>query len=460
MNKLLQIIVDISNAKGTKAKSKILENVANGKTCNTTTDCERLKVLLKTAFDPFVITHINKINIGSSLDPVHLIDDKVEVSFKEFVALVNKLVSVKAMNNDLRSEVELFCKRVQDKEQREVLVKIFTKSLNIGVSTSSINKVFPNLIFDRSLMLASKDMSVVKEWNPADTIINVKYDGIRLVAYHAKDAIDFQFFTRSFNKINSAYLKTIEDQLKLIFLDNGNQYKKTFFVDGELTSKDRLSVSGDLNRMLRETYTGTGDNLIYNIFDLVESDAIVENDPKHVDQRQYYERKKTLEILYKAVDKPANVVFAEEYKIKSFDEIQGIYDKMRKRGEEGVIVKNLTSIYEFDRSENWVKIKAVETADLLIKAINIGAAGTKLANTCGAILCETADGQLSVNVGGLDDATRDLLWKNQKKYLGTICEVFYNAIIKDKQGGNSLFLPRFAQFRVDKLEANSFKELK
>lgn len=457
---MLQTVVDISNQHGTKAKTKILEIIAVGKY---STDCAEFKYLLQVAFDPFILTHISKIDVGNSVDPIHLLGDSNSgVSFAEFKKLVSKLTAVKAMNNDLRAEAESFCKRIADKNQREVLVKILTKSLNIGISTSSINKIWPNLIFNREVMLASKDMSVVKDWKPEDIIINVKYDGIRLIAHHAKGAKGFQFFTRSFNEISQQYLSTINTQLVDIFLSHPGSLDEVFFVDGELTSKTRLAVSGDLNRMLRDTYVGTGDNLIYNVFDYVHSDAIVENIPKHIDQYPYRVRKDHLKRLIFSTE-IENVVYAEEYTIKSFDDIQPIYDKMIKRGEEGIIVKNLNAAYEFKRSDWMVKMKAINTADLIIVHVNRGKDGTKFANSCGAVDCETSDGKLSVNVSGMTDEIRDKLWKSPKTYIGTIVEVLYNAKIANKNGENSLFLPRLKPdnpFREDKVNANTLEELK
>ena len=68
----------------------------------------------------------------------------------------------------------------------------------------------------------------------------------------------------------------------------------------------------------------------------------------------------------------------------------------------------------------------------------------------GALVCETEDGKVRVNVGtGFSDELRKELIPDNT--LDKIVEVLYNARISKKNGGkDSLFLPRFIGFREDK----------
>ena len=77
----------------------------------------------------------------------------------------------------------------------------------------------------------------------------------------------------------------------------------------------------------------------------------------------------------------------------------------------------------------------------------------------GAIICESADGIIKVNVGsGFNDEHRKSY--KEKDILGKIVSIKYNARIKNKSGEESLFLPVFVEIREDKDSADSSKEVK
>lgn len=128
------------------------------------------------------------------------------------------------------------------------------------------------------------------------------------------------------------------------------------------------------------------------------------------------------------------------------------------RGEEGVIAKNLKGKWEPKRSKNLCKFKAEETADLVVVDWEPGQG--KYEGQLGALVCETSDGKVRVNVGsGFSDEQRRYITKDNS--VDKIVEIKYNAKITKKDGGaDSLYLPRFIGFRVDKNQADSSEEIK
>ena len=77
----------------------------------------------------------------------------------------------------------------------------------------------------------------------------------------------------------------------------------------------------------------------------------------------------------------------------------------------------------------------------------------------GAIICESADGIVKVNVGsGFNDAQRKQYWK--ENLVDKIVAVKYNSRIKNKAGEDSLFLPVFIEIRNDKDIADKSKDIK
>ena len=77
----------------------------------------------------------------------------------------------------------------------------------------------------------------------------------------------------------------------------------------------------------------------------------------------------------------------------------------------------------------------------------------------GALVCESSDSIIRVNVGsGYSDEQRDEY--THSKVMGKIVTVKYNARIKDKSGVESLFLPVFIELREDKDAADSSDKVK
>ena len=74
----------------------------------------------------------------------------------------------------------------------------------------------------------------------------------------------------------------------------------------------------------------------------------------------------------------------------------------------------------------------------------------------------SSDKLVEVNISGFSDDLRKWITENIDSLLGTIATVIYNERIKsrDRPDVDSLFLPRFAEFRTDKTVANSSKEIK
>ena len=114
----------------------------------------------------------------------------------------------------------------------------------------------------------------------------------------------------------------------------------------------------------------------------------------------------------------------------------------------------MTGVWEDKRVKTQIKFKAELDCDLRIKAIQPGTG--KYEGMVGAYICESEDGVIEVDVGsGLSDEDR----KNFD-VIGKILAVVYNARIKNKQGKQSLFLPRAVEIREDKTEADRSEKIK
>ena len=120
------------------------------------------------------------------------------------------------------------------------------------------------------------------------------------------------------------------------------------------------------------------------------------------------------------------------------------------QGEEGIILKDLSGIWQNRRSKTQIKFKGELECDLKIVGVEEGTG--KYAGMLGAIICESADGVVKVRVGsGFNDEQRKTYTAD---LVDKIVAVKYNMRIKNKLGEESLFLPIFIEVRDDKDEAD------
>ena len=126
---------------------------------------------------------------------------------------------------------------------------------------------------------------------------------------------------------------------------------------------------------------------------------------------------------------------------------------------EGVIVKSPYNIWKDVRATDMVKFKAELDCDLRVIAVET--ASGKYEGMLGALVCESDDHKVQVKVGtGYTDEMRSEFIKQD--LIGKIVTITYNARIKDKNRPDvdSLFLPRFVEFREDKDVTNTSEEIK
>ena len=234
MRKELQVLYDISQISGkgsTKLQTELLAE-------NLTKD---MKYLLDIAFNPFVTTKLNKLDVietGVILDPIT----------EQYSGYIGQLIKAKSANNDLRRTMGRYIGSVDlPPHLKQLLLDITTKNLVIGIKEKTINKAAGyELIPNPSLMLAKEEEGVIETWDKIHC--EVKYDGVRIIGL-VKDG-DIKFYSRNFNEVDNTRLSRIKRDL-LVLLE-GDLSKEVFF-DGELTDFDRKTVSGKFNKILKGT---------------------------------------------------------------------------------------------------------------------------------------------------------------------------------------------------------------
>lgn len=114
-------------------------------------------------------------------------------------------------------------------------------------------------------------------------------------------------------------------------------------------------------------------------------------------------------------------------------EVEEMFLNARRRGREGVMVKQPMALYERKRTDGWLKMKPESEADGRITSINRAFAldGTPL-DRAGSVTVQMEDGSVASPSGIAHELGADM-YLHPEKYIGEWCELTY--MERDRQGG-------------------------
>ena len=321
-----------------------------------------------------------------------------------------------------------------------LLKELICKDLSIGVDSKTINSVMPGLIPTFDVQLANKYFDKPEYVEGKEFAITTKIDGGRIIAIKENGSVSF--FTRAGQRYEG--LVDLEKEMLDRIPDN-------FVLDGEITlldyknydSKDAYKQAMKITR---------ADSEKHGVKMLVFDGMPVADWKTQYCPLSWSSRRATLEIIF---NKDTYVYFEllpVLYQGTDTSKITELLDAEIARKQEGVMINICDAKYDFKRTNSLLKVKKMNTLDLQIIGFEEGSG--RLTGTLGAILVRYKEGNV-VKVGsGFTDWLREEIWKNQGKYLDTICEIQYFEPTTNQDGGESLRFPIFKDFRTDKLEAD------
>ena len=413
--------------KGT-SKVEVLKEYANDK---------KVKYLLYVLLSPRTVFSIKKLQRTGFIN--RLIEPTQE-SLKLLVSKLRKSHGDAKVINDVLQYVSLFPIELQ-----ETVSKFFCKTLKIGVTAVTVNKVFPNLIEEFSCMLADTGDLPASSY---PVVVDTKWDGVRCIAevYNKKCTL----FTRQGNIID---IPDIEDEF--IKLSRG----VNVMFDCELISTVRTEVSGKINSILKKGYSPEkADGIIAKVFDMVNHQCFLNRVP---DTTSLIDRLLALEVLFSNSLINLNRLQLSTHVVCNTPlDVDKAVAELYARGEEGGIKKPLNSPYEFKRSKYWLKEKAVNVATLQVVGVKAGTNARE--GKIGSIICESKCKKLTVNVGsGFTEEDLDIL--TEENIIGKFVDVKFNVVIKGEDSNTySLFLPVLKEkdwMRIDKTEADTLERI-
>ena len=399
-----------------------------------------LKETIRLALDPLITFHIRKIPAYTrSEKETNTLDFALGQMYRWSTREITGNAAINALR-DLLSTLEPY--------DALVIEKIIQRDLRCGVSEATANKIWPGLVPDYPVMLASGFEQKLIQKIKWPAVVQHKLDGMRFNAIIKNGKVEFR--TR-----NGKLVEGLED-LEAEFLSlNTVDYPVVY--DGELLVKesgkilDRKTGNGILNKAVKGTISGTEASMVCaTLWDVIPYDEFLQGKTTAT----YKVRLATLE----ALQFTNKISLVETTYVNNITEATSLFENYLAQGHEGTILKNLESPWEAKRAKHQVKFKGELECDL--RCIDWEEGTGKNVGRLGALVLESDDSTVRVSVGtGFSDADRANL--TREKVIDKIIAVKYNERIQDKNSSQgSLFLPVFLEVRLDKTTADVAKNIK
>lgn len=398
-------------------------------------DDEVIQKYLKINYDPYTIFGISEKKLHKQVSCVAYPADNV---FDLFYWLEKHNTGTDAAIKMCQETLAVIASK--DQEAAALLEELICKDLSIGVDSKTINSVMPGLIPTFDVQLANKYFDKPEYVEGKEFAITTKIDGGRIIAIKENGSVSF--FTRAGQRYEG--LADLEKEMLDRIPDN-------FVLDGEITVLDYKNYgSKDAYKQAMKITRADGEK--HGVKMLVFDGMPVADWKTQYCPLSWSVRRKTLEIIFTKDTYVYFELLPVLYQGTDTSKITELLDEEIARKQEGVMINICAARYDFKRTNSLLKVKKMNTLDLQIIGFEEGSG--RLTGTLGAILVRYKEGNV-VKVGsGFTDWLREEIWKNQGKYLDTICEVKYFETSVNQDGGESLRFPIFVDIRTDKTEAD------
>lgn len=423
MNQAIFLIQELQKENSALKKQQLLrEHKENEKFCR----------LLYYALNPLLTYKISEQTLRRPLRN----RTEITLTMCDIFEVCEILAARKALDDATVYQVCSFIQTVRAPNEAEMYIKLLSKTLRLGVTAKTVNKVIPGLIPEWEVQQAYPiDKYPLKAgvWFS----LSEKLNGVRATYYKG------QLYARS--GIPYTGLEHITNEFAW---DTTNG----LVLDGELTLKDKGELSD--NEAFRVA-TGIINSdavdktaICYTVFDVLPTEEFETGESK----AGYRTRRPALEAVKATLSEDSPVrILPVLYSGTDQSKIETLLEKMVREDKEGLMV-NLDVPYKCKRHNGILKVKRFYTMDLPITACEEGSG--RLAGTLGAFVLQYKGNEVRVG-SGFTDEQRTEFWAKRNDLTGTICEVKYKEISYDKNtGAESLQFPVFISLRSDKDEVS------
>lgn len=404
---------------------------------------ELLKAVIVAALNPMLNYYIRKI-------PKYETAIKPMLTLEQGLKKLDKLSLREITGNAAIEYLALLLSELRAGDAKAV-ERVIEKDLRCGVSEKTVNKIWPKLIPEYPVMLCDQydDKTIERIKFPA--FCQLKLDGMRFNAICKNGLVEFR--TRNGKQIDiRGYL--VEEFIELAA-------GRSIVFDGELLVYDsemyqylpRQTSNGILSKSLKGTIV---DEECKRVGATVWDSIPLSNFEDHKCDIAYRVRFESLKNDVERVSNPKIKLVWNEV-VSDVNEAIVWFERFLAEGQEGIILKDISSFWESKRVKHQLKFKGELECDLRVVGWEEGTG--KNVGRLGALVVESGDGIVRVKVGsGFSDDDRNGIGP---EVVGCVVSVKYNARIRDKRTGiDSLFLPIFVEVRYDKDVVNMSKEIK
>ena len=422
---MIDAVMELQSVVGGNAKAEVIQKYQ---------DDIYFKKFLWYALNPLLSYHFSEKTLRALVRK-----SRVElVHFDNIFDCCDFLSRLHGVNEEISREVGTLLS-LYDPRTQEIYIQLLAKTLRLGVTAKSVNKVIPGLIPEWEVQQA---YPINKYPLDEDTEfwLTQKLNGVRATMYKG------QLIARS-----GQVYEGLDHIIKAVG-DRAND--ADLVLDGELILRDKGDLS-DNEAFRMATGIINGDDLEakrqirYMIFDLIPLEDFESDTPSML----YSDRRVLLDHFGDILKLPndAATIVPVLYHGEDQSMIWRLLDKMIAEDKEGLMV-NTECPYRRTRHKGILKVKQFYSMDLPIIRCEEGSG--RLKGTLGAFVLKFMNNEVKVG-SGFSDEQRDIFWKNRDDLIGTLCEVKYKEVSADMMTGlRSLQFPVFVRLRDDKQEVS------
>lgn len=428
MKNWYEILQEVKESKG-KAKQSVLEE---------NKDNQLLKDILYFLYSPRVVTGISK----KKLDKVNILRSFDPMSIEQRVRYAMDYLSENNSGRDIDVSMALgLIESAEDQLEKDMLRSLIIKDTPFGISASTINKVFKDLIpqhkVQKSILWDGEDLS-------ERAAVMTKLDGNNCTLINeGKKAIAL---SRS-----GAEIKGLDHILK--YAQEKLPTGRVYF--GELVLKNYDHLPHDEQFRIGNGITNSKQEqkpeltlVVFDTVTLKEFKAGKSDTPFEyrldVIRKYIHKQYNWNDTYFNDIERvPIHTYTTDKVLItNTFNDIISIDHQ------EGLMLVGLNSPWQAKKVKYSQKVKPNLTVDVYVTGLKEHIRGGKV----GALEVDYKGN--SLYVPGIIDELRDRWWNNPDEIIGRLIEVEAMGISKDKTGKESLRHPRFVRIRTDKTEVS------
>lgn len=424
-------------------------------TLNSTTKRKEKEQYLKDCNDPELMKIISKLTYDPHFD-YYIKEFEMPTQFKETESLEWALDKLVLEFNDGKTRGNAAKERLYEimeslsYDDAQVLSRVVKRDLKCGVSSSTINKVWPDTVYvhpyARCSSFSEKTLSKIS----LPCYSQTKMDGLYLDIIIDNGVVEYR-------SRQGSYLPFNRNDVDSMLVDNAHG----FVLQGEALLSD-----GNGGFLSREEGNGSLNSDDFDISQLVFVcwDIIPVSDfHNHKTNTRYEDRFDQLSTLITEMNS-GSVQLVDSIVCNTTDEIIDYFKLQIDNGNEGSVIKDKSYKWKNGTIAEQIKMKIVIEVDLKITGWEYGEKGTKFEHMLGKLEVQSADGSVKFNVGtGFKDAQRQefLLHVDEWIATGKIATIKGNGLTKNKLKPDfyAIYLGRFVEVRDDKTVADTYDEI-